>query len=858
MKFLSACCLGAAAWCSLGTVGLADASPGDARLALLPPWWWLPPLALTALAGLHVARIDRAHLPPLLFSTIAVLPWLPLPLPPAALLWTGPFVWSVWAAVAVGAVASRAGGALKWGGDSRQAAIVALAVYLFSAWWLSPILPQGDEPHYLTITQSLLKDGDLRIENNHARGDYLEYSLHTARPDYLRRGVNGEIYSIHAPGLPAIVAPAFFVGGYGGVITFLALVSALATGLVWRLAYRVTMSPAAAWFGWACAGLTAPFVFLATESFPDGVAAICLLFGCMPFVEPGGDARSNLRWLVAGIALGVLPWLQTRLVVLAVAAAACLVARARRARQLQLLAAPAFVSACAWFGFFYIVYGTPNPSAPYGHYTQMSVANLARGVPGTLFDQQFGLIANAPIYGVVLAGVIAAAMRLQRWAWELLVLVVPYTAAVGMYAMWWGGASPPARFMTPLVLVLGVGAARVWHAARAPATRALGVATLVASVLIAVALGGPDRGRLLVNFRDGIALWLEWGSSILDLPNGAPSLFRGSLRDAWLKAGAWGVSFSVVWLALRVLTVGAASAARRLSWAAPWCGALGVMAAFSASWAIDGRRPLTPDTGGLAIVRALSPRAHAAYDFRSHRFLTPADALPAIRLRSSSRRPASREPAPLLSIQHVPAGTYRIHTIFAKEASGTVSLRVGETFPLPLSAWRVDDRAAHDVRVPVAVRSFVVDGDANALQSVGAVELEATARAVSTPVQGAAFRAVQYGSSRVYFMDENAFPEPQGFWVAGGRTARLIIAAENRPQELLVRNSPVENLVNLEVDGVHHEIRLAPGEETLIPLQRAPGGDAVLVVESSRGFRPSREDPANGDSRYLGCWLELR
>ena len=30
-----------------------------------------------------------------------------------------------------------------------------------------PSVPSGDEPHYLIITQSLLKDGDLRIENNH-------------------------------------------------------------------------------------------------------------------------------------------------------------------------------------------------------------------------------------------------------------------------------------------------------------------------------------------------------------------------------------------------------------------------------------------------------------------------------------------------------------------------------------------------------------------------------------------------------------------------------------------------------------------------------------------------------------------
>ena len=38
----------------------------------------------------------------------------------------------------------------------------------------------------------------------------------------------------------------------------------------------------------------------------------------------------------------------------------------------------------------------------------------------------------------------------------MLALVIPYMAAVGMYQMWWGGTSVPARLLTPIVLVLAV------------------------------------------------------------------------------------------------------------------------------------------------------------------------------------------------------------------------------------------------------------------------------------------------------------------------------------------------------------------------------------------------------------------
>ena len=71
------------------------------------------------------------------------------------------------------------------------------------------MIPGGDEPHYLAATQSLLHDGDLRVANNYANGDYLEYFPGRLEPHFLKRAASGEIYSIHAPGVSVIVLPAF-------------------------------------------------------------------------------------------------------------------------------------------------------------------------------------------------------------------------------------------------------------------------------------------------------------------------------------------------------------------------------------------------------------------------------------------------------------------------------------------------------------------------------------------------------------------------------------------------------------------------------------------------------------------------
>ena len=48
---------------------------------------------------------------------------------------------------------------------------------------------------------------------------------------------NGEIYSIHAPGLSALVAPAFALGGYRGVVFLLLVLAACGSALAWHLAW---------------------------------------------------------------------------------------------------------------------------------------------------------------------------------------------------------------------------------------------------------------------------------------------------------------------------------------------------------------------------------------------------------------------------------------------------------------------------------------------------------------------------------------------------------------------------------------------------------------------------------------------
>src|SRR5258708_2505563 len=86
--------------------------------------------------------------------------------------------------------------------------------------------PQGDEPHYLMVADSLIRDHDLSLERDYAEGRYRDFHPAPLAPHYRVRGKGGEIYSLHAVGLSLIVLPAYAVASYAGASLLIALLAA--------------------------------------------------------------------------------------------------------------------------------------------------------------------------------------------------------------------------------------------------------------------------------------------------------------------------------------------------------------------------------------------------------------------------------------------------------------------------------------------------------------------------------------------------------------------------------------------------------------------------------------------------------
>ena len=868
-------CAALAAWLSQGTLAFTGA--GASRIALLPVS--ASALSIVAIAAACALAGGRAagSAAPFILLLFLFLPWLPGRTPDVFQMWAGAMPLLVWLAIALAfAPSPRLVPALVATRPRTVAGVLAAIVFSIAAWQVAPSVPGGDEPHYLVITQSLLSDFDLKIENNHRQGDYRAYYAGSLAPDFIQRGRDGEIYSIHAPGVSALVAPAFAVAGYRGVVLFLLMIAVAGSVLSWHLAWLATGRTDAAWFGWAAVTFSTTAIFHSFTVYPDLPGAVLTLTGVWALLRARDEARDGsegaVPWFLHGLALAALPWMHTRFALLAGSLGALVLLRLASTRNpagkaVAFLAAPA-VSALAWAAYFVAIYGTPDPSAPYGAQPDAgSLAFIPGGLAGLLFDQRFGLLAYAPVLVYGLGGFVVMLRRPdRRLALELLFVMIPYLLVVTHFAMWWGGHSAPARFLVPVLPLLSITAAFAWTSIASRATRATAWGAMAFTVFASAVLVLVGGGRLAYNTRDSYAQWLDWLNPSLDLGHGLPAFWRGREHELFRDTAVWIAALAAAFAILRSLERAHWLRGRiRYGTAAAGAYACAAMVAITVVWQISGASTSNATPAQLQLLRRLgSERRVVTFEPGPFRRVSPS-AVPAL----MTLRPepatglggAGRNDRPLFMVPTVPAGTYELRAS-GPGGDGWLMIGIGRD-QFALRTEQLSDPPAPIVlHFPVDVRAIVVRGDEQARRAVRRLAIAPTSLVApgSALTREYAKQAVRYGASTAYFLDDRSFPEPEAFWVGGARRSQIVLQPDTaRPvASIVIRNAPVDNRVLIEAGGWREEMRLGPGEERRvdIPLDTRRGA-TLISFSTSSGFRPSEVEPGSQDGRFLGVWIRV-
>ncbi len=897
------------------------------RVALLPSGWQALSL-VAAMAGLALGLVhavawagrgdaravtdaDADVTRPLFATSVLALPFLPwlADVWPALTVLASRFALVVWFVVGVLTVraawlriaSARSFHSSIFSGAAPVIALVGLLLYGGVAWRFAStgLFPGGDEPHYLVLAQSLWRDHDFKIENNHARGDTFEYYRLPLQPHYLVRGLDGEIYSIHPVGLALIAAPIYAAAGYFGVVAFIVACAAAAGAGLWLAAHRLTGSGRAATLGWLGAAASAPFVFNSITIYPEVPAAACAMAAYLIATRDGGLGGNTRRAALCGLVLALLPWLSSKYGLMMAALAALALGRvwlpiaadatpgpnapmagsagetavpfAQRIRVALALGLPIVVSVAIWMGFFYWIWGSPLPSVVYGTQRPVRWEYFVKGGPGLLFDQEYGIVPVAPIFAAAFVGLLvmlAADARARRIAAEIIVVFVALLIPVGAFHLWSGGSGAIGRPLIAAVLLLGLPIA--WLARRAASSA---VTTASLTLLVALSLAQMlcmlvvHQGQLLVAHRNGVSRLLEYWSPSWRLWTLAPSFRMQEPAVAWGFSAAWLVAIALAVLVISRLRRPLAPGAAGLAACAIGGGAVALVSGL-VPLTLDRWRAPAPAPGARPQIRLLS-------DFDAQRRplglvydplrRVPAAAIPP--LLTFVAAPGGRGERTGVDLLHgarwtLPAGRYDV-VLEGRGApiQGEIGLQVGRHGP-PLRTWTIAPSQRWTATLDLPANAAFVGFRASPELAGAAPVLRLIPRSIpdlrTRRTDPNVMRSRQYGDAQVFFYDERVEPEPSGFWTRADSTSRFVVTlAPDRPTALRLRAGARAVAVETRVDGGDvQRLTLAPedtGEVTL----RSRHKVASVAIATDGGFVPAEIDPTTRDRRRLGVWVEV-
>jgi hypothetical protein len=359
--------------------------------------------------------------------------------------------------------------------------ILVIVIFIWTLTTHGKFTVSGDEPHYLIISESLLRDGDLDLENNYRQNDGRRFGADGLTAGlHARRTTAGRLWSVHDVGLPVLILPIYWIATRvaelapadvlarfrqtPGLFAF-SLISLMFTSLtagaawlllsaLWRLSQRYAAIVVLALV------LSPPVLSHAFLIFPETVAfaVTCAVVWILTLEE---RELTAVRIALVAAAVGLLPWIHRKYSIFIFGLALVVFARHRswflrqsgpvQALLVSMLLVPE-IAMHLWTLHAWGHLGGPQML----DWVPFSVAGLSTGGLGMVFDRERGLLGYAPIYLIVPA---CAALDWQRSRW-LLVPILTLLVPLAAFVTWTGGFSPAARFIMPVTPLLSLAAVR--------------------------------------------------------------------------------------------------------------------------------------------------------------------------------------------------------------------------------------------------------------------------------------------------------------------------------------------------------------------------------------------------------------
>ncbi len=356
--------------------------------------------------------------------------------------------------------------------------LVAIFIGLFYT-LANPYWSDGDEVHYLIMTNSFIVDKDFNLQNNYESREYFSHHGSKVDPHVVISPIDGSQRSWHNFLLPVIISPGYYAMGIKGARIMYFFICLLGLLLSIKLIKSIGFSWPVSIFTSAIFALQMPILLYSQYIYTDMLAGYFLLAGGY-FLYSMLKKKKLIYLLPASIIFGLTLFLHIKLLLiislLLIFSILCylyLDKKFYRPNKIQIFKIISLLSPFAilflafcwvqykWFGVFSYdaAFKVINSSAslnPFEYLIGAVGKNPLRYLIGLFFDGEYGLFINAPILLLTLPGFYLIYKKSRGYFFSIVIPTIIFMLIHSTYIEWrtWG---PPARYtiaILPLLLPL--------------------------------------------------------------------------------------------------------------------------------------------------------------------------------------------------------------------------------------------------------------------------------------------------------------------------------------------------------------------------------------------------------------------
>ncbi|MCK4325575.1 hypothetical protein KAW55_02340 [bacterium] len=330
-----------------------------------------------------------------------------------------------------------------------------LVCYLsLSVWVATAIRSGGDEPYYLLVTQSLVKDHDFDISNNFKREDYETFYPQGELTRIVSSRTDGKTYLGMRFGLPVLMLPGFFLGGWYGSVLLMNIIAAFLVVNMFLLMEETLSDKKTAFYLALVLGFSIPLIFYSSRIYHNIPAALLFLLAFRWIKQsdqnlPGGA--------IASLMIAFLPWLQNQYTIISLILSFYLFIKlinAGKARYFILYMVPLVTSAIIFLVTNSCISGgyLQPDEAGYGFFSNFSIRSSLSTLISIFIDQETGILFYTPIYILAFWGIFYFVRyipsRLEILVW--LAIIISHLSIQSLVPTYGGGYA----FNRPLIVIV--------------------------------------------------------------------------------------------------------------------------------------------------------------------------------------------------------------------------------------------------------------------------------------------------------------------------------------------------------------------------------------------------------------------